>query len=460
MENNKAYLRNIHYVFFIALGLSLLSIYGQSWLRELAGGDSFFVLNILYYAGLYASLGLMTSKWKETGIAALAVIVLLLANRFAINPQKFDITLRLLFFLLQAVPITIFIALQTGWNNKTIVVYALAMVAVTTLYLGLYADYGLREIMSSIFRYRRMNEMKLLYVILATGSFVTSTVFICEVLNYASGKSSKNKTRLLNLGNEYSKLSGIIVFWSMKTCVWALIATLAHHLYFFTGSMGRYDYGRYFDKPGTNYYILITGLITVLSYVSYGIFLAWYLRKFMLEYFMSFNIRSKFLYWFSMLPIIGFPAFGVAQVDSSKQEGYNDRVNTIGGFESSGTASVTGIFFFLMAVRFLMRIGMGEGIAVVIIPMGISLFLFIWMMTDKNGFYVSIILNLLALTTGIVLMVTSSISREFVIILFPLVLLNLMHLVLLFPVYHFHEFEYIPAEDPDLEKPAGEHLFG
>jgi hypothetical protein len=207
-------------------------------------------------------------------------------------------------------------------------------------------------------------------------------------------------------------------------------------------------------------YFLILSLVAVLSYVFAAAALAWYIRKFLLEYFITYNTHSKFLYWFSLLPVIGFPTFLVAHFENNKQTKYSEKLHTLGRFAASATISITTIFIILLVFRLMFRVVTGTG-PVFIISIIISALLFVWMISDKTGFYVNLVLNLALLAGGLIIVFATKIAGQggITAFLFAMVLLNVMHLLLLYPVYYFHDFEYTPAEDPDAATAKEFHLF-
>ena len=79
------------------------------------------------------------------------------------------------------------------------------------------------------------------------------------------------------------------------------------------------------------------------------------------------------------------------------------------------------------------------------------------MISDKIGYYVYLSICTLALlgVTILVFVGDWGYGSVAIPIIFALLLYNLAQLLMLFPVYYFSEFEYIPAENPNPE-PEGE----
>ena len=80
------------------------------------------------------------------------------------------------------------------------------------------------------------------------------------------------------------------------------------------------------------------------------------------------------------------------------------------------------------------------------------------MTVDKTGYYVNLVLNLALLTTGVFAVFTIHLTDQHIGSMFALVLLNCVHLLLVYPVYHIDDFEYVPAEDPEASPNKEFHL--
>jgi amino acid transporter len=181
-----------------------------------------------------------------------------------------------------------------------------------------------------------------------------------------------------------------------------------------------------------------------------ALFIAWYLRKFLIEYFITYGIRSKFLYWLCIVPVIGFIVFAILQADNTRQERHSQKVDSMGDFAGSSNTAITAIFFFAIVIRLIMRIAGGD--QVFIFSLGISILLFIWVISSRMGYYVSLVIagiGILGVIVATQLISSDSDSvAEVLGIYFGLLLLYVIQLVFIYPVYHFENFEYIPAEDP------------
>lgn len=140
----------------------------------------------------------------------------------------------------------------------------------------------------------------------------------------------------------------------------------------------------------------------------------------------------------------------VTILPATKQKNYSDRVNSIGRFASTETISVAVLFGALLCLRFVP--GLSSGGNINIVGTLLSLILFIWLIFDKTAFYVDIVINLACLVAGLVLIYTARMDPKIVALLMCVVLLSTIQLIYTFPVFHFNQFEYTPAEEPGTEQ--------
>jgi hypothetical protein len=457
MENNKAYLQRIHWVFLVALPAALLFAFSDYWLVKLISRESryyFMGLNMIPGTFFYIALGVCTQKWKPIGIAFIVYALLHTLDYVLYEKDRFDIIQRIILFFLSPLPLVTFLAVQYGWRKRLIGVYFLATILSNILFSGFYSMQGLGDNVRGFITISSKTE-SIVTIFTSMASLVCAVIFMCELMNYIKGKTIGSKSRLINLGNDYNQLQSGLGFWALKMLIWVTLVSCAQHI---TNHVLYFSRSSSIDSNIQRYFLFI-GIITVLSNVCTTLLLGWYLRKFMIEYIITYNNHSKFLYWFSLLPVVGIFAFIIAHFDNSKQAKHSEKLASMAQFAASSTASVTTIFFILLSFRLLFRMISG-GEPYFIISLVISVLLFVWMMNDRVGFYVNMTLNLLLLAAGMVIVFATEIGGGGgIAVLFGIVLLNVIHLVLLYPVYHFHDFEYIPAEDPDAATTKEFHLF-
>lgn len=451
MENNKAYLQRIHWVFLTCAVYALLIIFIDPWARETfeTGLTYYIILDVLRQLVFFVGLYVVTLKLKEVGIAFGVAMLLYTADR--LTGMGFELTQRLIFFILTPLPLLVFFALQTGWNKKLVLYYFFILLISEGFAASYFTPNGMNSIARALSR-EPSNFFQVLSVFCTITAFQTfRVIIICEMINYIKGKTYTKRSTLINLGNDYNKLNSIIAFWSSKVALYMVIIGGAAGLNFILEMINREHYFTQVNEDVPRFYLYIGG-ISVLSFICMALFAVWYVRKLIIETFINFSISSKLVYWLCVLPIIGIFAFAIAQADSTRQKKHSDKLNTMGLFAGSSTAFITGLFFFILFVRFIIRIVDGD--PTYIISLGLSLLLLLWVMTSKTGYYVSLVLAglaLLAVTIASFIVSSGSIQGELA-LFFGLLLLNVVQLIFLYPVYHFEEFEYIPAEDPDAPK--------
>lgn len=458
MENNKTYLQKIHWVFLVSIAFALMETFLNEWLISISSErTAFVILHILSLSGLYAALSIATLKWKEAAIAWVIHIAIYIAHfllLFSKDPVNNNY-IRFAFVVISGIPITVFFALQSGWTKKIVPVYfsAIALSLISTLSFN--APRGIENVARSLWTHSQGWE-SFFILVSETAGMVFTIICLCELNNFMQGKKSKWKTTLLNPGNDYGKLNSLITFWTLKVMLFVIVIGAGYSLQTLLGLIqGTYRLPGATLSGVQNYYRFI-GFIDILFFVAIALMHVWYLRKFLLEYFISYNLNSKFLYWLVLIPVIGFIAFAIIQLHDAKQGQYRDKINGIGNFAASSSVAVTAIFIILYLLRLISRIGAGESIFIVSL-IG-SLLLFVWFMADKTGYYLIMGLNLLILIVGSAVVFIIA-GRELPIpLIFSLILFNVMLTALTFPVYHFGEFEYIPAENDTSEQPENPNL--
>lgn len=462
MENNKSYLQKIHWVFLIGAVYALFRLYiwPEFFLNTSVEAQYQYLFTGAFNLGLfYSALGVITSKWKEAAIAFGTALAIILVEAFTLK-LSYNLTSRLVLLLVYSVPPFIFVALQTTVKEKLWQLFIITFFLSLAFSLSFYSQMSMKPVVNLLSNGPGYFIGFFLIFTSATCFFVFEIIAICEVINYMQGKNYTNKATLLNLGNDFNKLNSILTFWAVKVATFMIIISAAaalNNYIILTGESRQYEF-LYNQDPGLLKYYQYTGILNAVSFAGLALFAAWYLRKFLIETFISYGIHSKFLYWLSLLPVIGFLTFLIVQFDTTKRNRYHEKMDSLGSFASSSTTAVTGVFFLLIIIRLLLRLTDGDRSS--IIGLGIAILLFIWMISSKTGYYAGMIITALGIVTVTVLSFVmdsgSELTGSFA-VLYGLLLLQLVQLILIYPVYHFEEFQYIPAEDPDLAiKPEGE----
>ena len=445
MENNKTYLHKIHWIFLIGILYSAYSLFAVPWFYKLIGDESnvtFILFTVLNAIILYSAIGLATGKWKEACIAA--GFMILIGILYYLLPGSHFSGKRILFYFLFPLHIIVFTGLQSGWKSKLFGVYGFALLLSVSYMLATYAAQKMGMLLKTVIEnYDVSGET---YVqgfnfIFGIAQFLFTIIYTCESLHYAT-REYPGKTVTLNLGNEVPKLNGIIAFWVMRIMLIILVVgsilliqTLPYTL--------KIDFRT--DVYG---YLRLILVMAIPGVILMALFISWYTRKLLLENFIIYNINSKFLYWFSLLPLVGFFAFLVIQTNAKLQVKYKERKAALTAFADNNPSGVTITIFIVLALELLLAFidGSWPTIASVVF----SGLLFTWLIFDKNAYYTSIGLTGVSLLVAFAVcpFVKYSIAEKMELVI-PSLLLNLVNLVLLLPVYHIDSFEFTPAEDPE-----------
>lgn len=453
MENNKAYLQRLGIVSLITLLTSILTI----WITKAVTGDlyerSFIILlvfEMLPNVFIMVSLAIMTQKWIPAAIATVvylgvAVGFYFLQKKMMADREGLSLLIKLLVAFL---PFIVFFMASNTKPSKMPFILAGILVLMGTL--GLYqADQGL-ERLSDLFRTEwKLPEYVFNFLISFIGNLV-HVLLLCELINYAEDKNNGLRTRIINPGNQYDKLSSTIVFWVLKTFIvltlLGAVSMMSTFSLFFNNEYGGTSLGY------LRWYYLYGIIATVLLMIA----VAWYLRKFMLEFVIAHNHTSRLLYWALSLPLVGFFVWLIMLADSDRLTTFKERKTSLEGFAASSRQSIIVIFSILIGLRLLLLLANGQVAA--IISVFISILLFVFLISSVSGYYFNLGLNLLLVAIFILLPFFNKRIGEEITILFPFLLLNVVQLILVLPAIHFEAFDYISYEE---EKPwqPGDDLF-
>jgi len=346
---------------------------------------------------------------------------------------------------------TVFISLLVGWKKKIILLYLAIFLAKIIFLQSLYVS-GVVHAVNIILRVNNEAWGYLIKMISHFTALIFYTIMICELLNFMRSDSKRPDTLLLNLDNEYNKTGSFIGFWVYKTGILmiALGASTFIRLYF------RSDYLWTQNKDYIDY-ILISGAISIIGSIGLSLYSAWYLRRLLLEYFITYNVRSKFLYWLAIVPLLGVLSFLFMETKQVKPQNYKEKVNTIEKIAGSSTLAITIISFFILLLRYILELS-GNSLQVYFTLAIISL-LFTWIIFSRIGYYITGGI-ILASMVGILYKSNTAIHfDEEWMAYYGVLVIGLSQLVMFFLVYHFSKFFYTPAEDPDPESAQSQDLF-
>ena len=281
-------------------------------------------------------------------------------------------------------------------------------------------------------------------------SAIIHAIFMCELINYGDNKNKGLQQRILNPGNEYNKINGTVVFWALKSFIYLSLL----------GSVSMiYSYAE-FTKYSSHEFAFLKWfyLFVIISNIILQIGAAWYLRKFLLEYFCTYNFSSRFLYWFLQLPVIGFIAWLVMLADSDRQETFKERERSITAFSNNSPNSIVAVFIVLLTLRLLLTLASGQwqGILAILVSAG----LFAALVTSRTGYYLNLYLNLLIVTVLILVLTFGNNRRiEPIVLILPIIILNMIQLYMSYPAFHFEAFSYIAYEEEEKQWEPGQDLF-
>ena len=442
MENNKAYLNKLPVIFLITLA----GVVAQVFLFSKRIGDQDDIrLNLIFnqathFIILFVGLGFVLNKWKQAIISLGAAIAIMSIGFFLFESKTFgdSSTGQVIGFimgeLLYTLPGIIFFMLSKIPSKKIV-----SIIIVLFILRGISAIYYIPE---SINRLKDILDIDLVryknYISVAvfTCLHIFRILFYCELQNYIDAKEMKWHPRLLNPANVYEKLSATIVFFSVKVFMIALTIGLAFQLY--NSDFFRREEGDSFYKV---YYY--SNMLEVLFGVVVMFFAAWYLRKFLLEYFITYNITQKFTYWLTLLPGIGFIAW-LFCLQNERAKNFSEKVDSINSFAGSNTQAITAIIVIVMCLRLLFGLA-GEAAGVNMFAGIFSLIFFAWFINQRSGYYFNLYLSLALLLVIIVVMLGWPDRKYLAVfsIIFALLLFNAVQLLLIYPVYHFEDFSYL-----------------
>lgn len=453
MENNKGYLRQFGIIFIISAiaGIASVVIIGNKLLVKPDSGFYYQFIRLSPIVLYFINTGIATEKWKAVTGSIVSFTIIIIAEHFLFTAKNhpeisngWAYFLQDFFYLLPYFIFFLFIKTET--KKLLIIFFVLMLVFGTT---GLYQSQDGFEWISELFSVHLNIPEKAWAVSRYIISQLLHVILMCELLNYAIGKADNFQPRLINPGNEYNKLNSTILFWSLKTFLYLSVLGCMVMLRSYSGF-----FNDYYDSSYSflKWYYLFNMLMTT------GMLLAcaWYLRKFLLEYFLVYNFSSRFLYWLLLLPVIGFFVWLILLADSEKQTAYKDRKKSMEDLAASNAGGIIVVFIVLIILRLFISLMSGQTGAFFTNLLTGLLF---WLLTSSRaGYYINLYLNFLLLVAFMVLPFFDA-QKDITAILFPLLLLNTVQLVLIFPAFHFDAFSYISYDNDEKPWQPGDDLF-
>ncbi|MCX6315667.1 MAG: hypothetical protein NTW29_00130 [Bacteroidetes bacterium] len=458
MENNKSYLRHFGLIFLLFAMVAGLIVWQYAILRDGSNGMfSLFtiIVQILPPIIILAAAGFATGMMR----AAVGAILFSVATRLLVlflydKPDPESSNHALMFWINQLVYVApyMFFLLLTKPDVKRI----LLILVLSLLIFGnnnvFSAIQGIEKL-KDLLRIESNSSGLTLYYFAYVLSLVINFILFCELVNYGQGKARGYHPRLLNPGNEYSKLSGTLVFWSLKLYLLLSVIGCSFSLQSFAEYAGREGY----SSMGSFNFLKWYYLLNILSTIPLLFCSAWYLRKFMMEFFMSWKQTSRLQFWFFLLPVIGFFGWLIMLFDADRNHTFSERKKSLEDFAASSTNGIATIFMIFLGLRLVLTLSNGPANA--ILTVGVSAALFYFMLNSSTGYYVNLYLNIFVL--GILLLVLffgKGAGLEFILLLYPLILFNVLQVIMIFPALHIDAFDYISYEEDKPWQP-GDDLF-
>lgn len=457
MENNKSYLRHFGVLFLLFISVSVLVVWQITGQRP----DSYnqfglFTIIVEFLPGILtlAVVGFATGN-RSAAIGSIILLVVLKTVLFLLRPEfNQESGQGLKFWLNQLVflcPYMLFLVMTKPETKR------IPLLLIFTLLV--YGDNNMFAAMQGLEKINDLFDLEwnipayIPYFFSYVLSLVIHFLLLCELVNYGKGKTAGYRPRLLNPGNEYSKLTGTLIFWSLKLFIVLSVIGCPFTLESFVRFMVREEFSHVRDMDYLQWYYLLSILATIpLMFCA-----AWYLRKFMIEYFITWQHSSRLLYWFLLLPVLGFLGWLIMIVDSDKNHTFAERKKTLGDFSSSSKNGIITVFLILLALRLLLTLSTGQVGSILAVVLSAALFFA--MISSRGGYYLNLYLNLLVMVILLlVLFFGKGAGGDYILLFYPLILFNMIQIILIFPALHIEAFDYISYEEEETWQP-GQDLF-
>ena len=453
MENNKAYLRKSGIIFTVSaiVGIATILITNKVKLSEEPSHILNQVIRLLPILLFFITTGIATEKWKATigSIVSFVTVIVLQYFLFTIknHPKMGAGWAFLIQDIFYFIPYFVFfLFIKTEPKKLPVIFFSLLLIfGVTGLYQASEGYEWITDLFSIHFKIPATAWTLTNYII----SQLVHVLLMCELLNYAAGKANGFQSRIINPGNDYNKLTGTIIFWTLKTFIYLSVLGCIRMLKSYIGFFSDYYDGSY---SFLKWYYLFSFIMTTFILLA----AAWYLRKFLLEFFLTYNFSSRFLYWSLLLPVIGFFVWLVMLADSDRQPEYKQRKKTMEDFAGSSPNGIIVIFIIAIALRLLVSFMAGHTGAVFT---NLITGLFFWLLvSSRTGYYINLYMNFLLLV-AFVMLPFFHIEKDIASIVFPLLLLNTVQLVLIYPTFHFDAFSYTSYDEEEKPWEPGQDIF-
>lgn len=454
MIDNKGYLRSVGYVFLLALLGGVCFVLLSRLANDIPFSRPLHVYRILQQllpvAFSMACLGLATGKWRAAAGTFATFLVLVAAQIVMIKKETiaFDSGWWMLIqIVVYQLPLVLFFVFAGAPAAKfpLIIFFILMSSGLSSIF---YMEDGLSLIAGRLFQ---MDTTLPRYAGTILSAVIRHTIFailVCELLNYAGGKNDGFHRRIINPGNEYDKVNGTVAFWTIKAFMVMVVLGIYGMLRAFVEFSGRSDSGfQVFMKWYTLFEIISASALLAAA--------AWYLRKFLLEFFFSHGVSSRFLMWFTQWPLLGF--FGWLGVigQGEKRHDFKSRRTVLESFDANGPNNVATVMMVLVGLRLLLSLFSGS--PETIITGILSAAMLFWLINSISGYQFNLYAVCFVMGLLLVLPLFNT-DRAELLIYYPLLALNLAQIIMVHPVLHFGSFNYISYEEDRPWQP-GDDLF-
>lgn len=448
MENNKAYLTKLPLIFLLFVVSVIIQLFFWKFNGDTENKNYIlsFARAIFNDAVFFICLGIALNKWKKAmiSLAIASAVVCLKIFLYEIkggdeSSADRNYILSELFYLLPY----IFFLYEKGLTFKKLVI----VIGVILLFRGIEAVYYLQQALKNIddlFETQIIKKTKYISIVVFSCLNMIKLIFYSELYNYVKNANMRWQPRLLNPGNVYDKAGSTILFFSIKVFLLAAVIGMSceiENLRFYVNSQVNNPFKFYYYN---SMFSISFGVVVVLL-------AAWYLRKFLLEYFMSYNIHSRFVYWLLILPGIGFIAW-VVLLTNERSKTFTEKVAAINNFASSSPQGVVIITVILMIFQILFNLSNGiVGGSILVLIIGFTLFF--WMVNRRSGYYFNLYLTLSLLAILFVYIFFVAKRNEFSLlsVLVSVLVFNAAQLVMIYPVFHYEDFTYLNEEEVKTE---------
>jgi hypothetical protein len=273
--------------------------------------------------------------------------------------------------------------------------------------------------------------------------FVFQIVLFFELYKYCNNGFQKIKINIFNLQNEYSKLIMTILFFTFK---WTILRiAIAIPEFFSESSLYRTS-----QISLTYQYVQLT--CSILTFI----FCIYFLRKILVEFYISYGRPPSWLYWLCLIPVFDYIIWLVVIFSFERKINQSERLNL---FETENDNMALVIFMILVQLFSIFR-GFADNdfsssIVKFFVTLSITNTFFLFFAYKNLAFLRFIFWSMIAtsiVALGLALKPIEGIYSEVTLIILGSSLFSIAVIVHFFPIFHLQEFLYIGGEDDEIAK--------